>query len=182
MDVKGKLKSILDIAASKPFLASQLINLLRPFARLHNSLDFRLKHREKIEPETHNFANACKMLCANPVARGGPFKGMQHAPATSLDSTIYPKIIGITRVKNEADFIEYFARHNLKILDKICIADDLSSDNTIEIINLLKQEGMAIELSMSTTRMQDYLAWSNLDGLMRHAAASVLKRMLHLCP
>ena len=173
MDVKAKLKSILDIAASKPLLANQLINLLRPFARLHNSLDRRLKQRDKIEPETHDFANACKILSANLVTQGGPCKGMKYASATSLDSAIYPKLIGITRVKNEADFIEYFARHNLKILDKIYIADDLSSDNTTEIINLLNQEGLAIELlhvNNKNARLFN-LHGQVMTGLMRHAAA-----------
>ena len=83
------------------------------------------------------------------------------------------KLIGIARVKNEADFIEYFARHNFKILDELYIADDQSSDNTPEIINLLRQEGMAIELLHVKDRNARLF---NLQGqvmtqLMLHAAA-----------
>ena len=83
------------------------------------------------------------------------------------------RLIGITRVKNEADFIEYFARHNFQILDELYIADDQSSDNTPEIINSLRQEGMKIELLHVKDRNTRLL---NLQGqvmtqLMRHAAA-----------
>jgi len=83
------------------------------------------------------------------------------------------RLIGITRVKNEADFIEYFARHNFQILDELYIADDQSSDNTPEIINLLRQEGMKIELlhiNDRTTRLFN-LQGQVMTQLMRHAAA-----------
>ena len=83
------------------------------------------------------------------------------------------KLIGITRVKNEADFIEYFARYNFKILDELYIADDRSSDDTTKIINLLRGEGLKIELIPIKDRNARLL---NLQGevmtqLMRHAAS-----------
>ncbi len=45
-------------------------------------------------------------------------------------------------VKNEADIIESFVRYNLNILDGMIILDNCSSDNTLEILNLLKKEGL----------------------------------------
>lgn len=84
------------------------------------------------------------------------------------------KLIGIARAKNEADFIEYFARHNLRILDELYIADDNSTDNTAEIIKSLAHEGLAVELLPIKDRNIRLL---NLQGqamtqLMRHSLAS----------
>ena len=56
------------------------------------------------------------------------------------------KLIGICRAKNEADFIEYFVRHNAEILDELYIVDDQSSDNTAEIVENLANENLVTEL------------------------------------
>jgi len=82
-------------------------------------------------------------------------------------------LIGITKAKNEADFIEYFVRHNSLILDELYIAVESSSDNTAEIIDSLKQEGLVTELVLIHNREAHLL---NLQGeamtqIMRHAAA-----------
>ena len=62
------------------------------------------------------------------------------------------KLIGIARVKNESDFIEYFVRHNSNILDELYVADDGSSDNTKEILKLLKKEGLVKKISQVKNR------------------------------
>ena len=62
------------------------------------------------------------------------------------------KLIGIARVKNESDFIEYFVRHNSNILDELYVADDGSSDNTREILKLLKKEGLVKKISKVKNR------------------------------
>ena len=56
------------------------------------------------------------------------------------------KIVAISRVKNEADFIERFIRINGQIVDAFVIFDDQSSDETISIIQNLHAEGYPIAL------------------------------------
>lgn len=47
-------------------------------------------------------------------------------------------------VKNEADIIELFVRHNLNYIDTMFIADNLSDDGTLEILYSLVEEGLPI--------------------------------------
>lgn len=56
------------------------------------------------------------------------------------------KIIAIGMVKNSADIIESFIRCNGVWADKFVILDNMSTDRTVEILNLLKQEGYDIEI------------------------------------
>jgi len=49
-------------------------------------------------------------------------------------------------VRNEADIIETFVRHNLRFLDRLLVVDHCSSDGTREILRALKQEGLGLEL------------------------------------
>ncbi len=94
------------------------------------------------------------------------------------------KLIGITMAKNEADFIEYFARHNFRILDELYIADDQSSDNTTEIINSLQQEGMGIKLLHIKDRNTKlfYLQSQLMTQLMRHAATKEGTKECYILP
>lgn len=57
------------------------------------------------------------------------------------------KCTGISVVKNEADIIEIFIRHNLKFLDKLYIVDHASQDNTLEILYKLQDEGYNLKIS-----------------------------------
>ncbi len=52
--------------------------------------------------------------------------------------------LGIAIVKNEADVIEPFVRHNLGFMDALFIADNDSVDGTREILVQLRQEGLPI--------------------------------------
>ncbi len=61
------------------------------------------------------------------------------------------KIAAISGVKNEADIIESFVRHNAKYIDDFYFIDD-SVDNTREILRLLAQEGFRISLINLDTR------------------------------
>lgn len=61
------------------------------------------------------------------------------------------KIAAISGVKNEADIIESFVRHNAKYIDDFYFVDD-SVDNTREILRLLAQEGFNISLINLDTR------------------------------
>lgn len=56
------------------------------------------------------------------------------------------KLVGLSMVRNESDVIETFIRHNLTLLDELHIIDHNSSDNTREILTLLKQEGLTIHI------------------------------------
>ena len=50
------------------------------------------------------------------------------------------KRVGLSMVRNESDIIETFIRHNLTLLNELHVVDHNSSDNTREILTLLKQE------------------------------------------
>ncbi len=52
--------------------------------------------------------------------------------------------LGIAIVKNEADVIEPFVRHNLGFMDALFIADNSSVDGTREILVELQQEGLPV--------------------------------------
>ncbi|WP_431236977.1 glycosyltransferase family 2 protein [Mycolicibacterium aichiense] len=54
--------------------------------------------------------------------------------------------LGVAVVKNEADVIEAFIRHNLTFMDALFIADNDSVDGTREIIVQLIQQGLPIVL------------------------------------
>ena len=54
--------------------------------------------------------------------------------------------LGIAMVKNEADVIEAFVRHNLGFMDALAIVDNDSIDGTREIVIQLQQEGLPIIL------------------------------------
>jgi SAM-dependent methyltransferase len=54
--------------------------------------------------------------------------------------------LGIAMVKNEADVIEAFVRHNLGFMDALAIVDNDSVDGTREILVQLQQEGLPIIL------------------------------------
>jgi hypothetical protein len=49
-------------------------------------------------------------------------------------------------VKNEADVIEAFVRHNLSFLDQLVVIDNDSADDTREILLALQREGLPITL------------------------------------
>jgi len=59
-------------------------------------------------------------------------------------------LVGVAMVKNEADIIEAFVRHNLELLDHLLIVDHQSSDATVAILGALRAEGMPIELMRDT--------------------------------
>ncbi len=54
--------------------------------------------------------------------------------------------LGIAMVKNEADVIEAFVRHNLAFMDALVIIDNDSVDGTREILVQLIQEGLPLVL------------------------------------
>jgi Glycosyl transferase family 2 len=56
------------------------------------------------------------------------------------------KIWGVAMVRNEADIIETFVRHNLTRLDGLAIVDHRSADDTVNILAALAREGLPLML------------------------------------
>jgi hypothetical protein len=54
------------------------------------------------------------------------------------------KIWGVSVVRNEADIVEAFVRHNLTILDGLVVVDHLSADATLDILKSLSVEGLPL--------------------------------------
>lgn len=52
--------------------------------------------------------------------------------------------LGIAMVKNEADVIEAFVRHNLQYMDLLVVIDNRSTDGTREILLALRREGLPL--------------------------------------
>ena len=59
------------------------------------------------------------------------------------------KIVSISMVKNEADVIESFVRHNLQHLSEMRLIDHGSTDRTPEILRALQQEGLPLRVERS---------------------------------
>lgn len=57
------------------------------------------------------------------------------------------RLCGVAMVRNEADIIEAFVRHNLAILDGLAIVDHGSFDGTTEILAELEREGLSLRIS-----------------------------------
>ena len=81
------------------------------------------------------------------------------------------KIASISMVKNEADIIESFVRHTLRLVDVMYIIDHLSTDNTWIILNNLQAEGLPLILSRymeadySQSEVTTGLMWQSIkDG------------------
>jgi hypothetical protein len=56
------------------------------------------------------------------------------------------RLWGVAMVRNEADVIEAFVRHNVGVLDGLAIIDHGSFDGTAEILAALEREGLPIRL------------------------------------
>ena len=54
------------------------------------------------------------------------------------------KIAAVSMIKNEADIVESFARHVLKIADLLIVTDHNSTDKTRSILESLRSEGLPI--------------------------------------
>jgi hypothetical protein len=76
------------------------------------------------------------------------------------------RLIGATPVRNAADVVEAFVRHNLTLLDGIAIVDHGSFDGTSDILAALVREGLPIFVARDETPAFDQRAIMN--RLVRH--------------
>ena len=65
------------------------------------------------------------------------------------------KIWSFTTVKDEEDIIESFVRYNMNILDGMVISDNNSNDNTLKILEKLKEEGYNIDIIIDKNKWFD---------------------------
>ena len=56
------------------------------------------------------------------------------------------RIVGVAMVRNEADIIELFVRHNLAFLDGLVVVDHGSADATLDILRALAKERLPLSL------------------------------------
>jgi hypothetical protein len=61
------------------------------------------------------------------------------------------KLWGAAMVRDEADVIETFVRHNLSVLDGLAIVDHGSTDGTGEILAALVSEGLPLDITADAT-------------------------------
>ena len=79
------------------------------------------------------------------------------------------KLCGVTMLRNEADIVESFVRHNLSFLDSLFVVDHGSSDGTGEILEALVAEGLPLEVDRDPS--VGYLQSEIMTRAARHAFA-----------
>lgn len=84
------------------------------------------------------------------------------------------KLVGLSMIRNESDVLETFIRHNLTLLDELHIIDHGSSDGSREILNHLKEEGLAIHIYYyNALEYKQALILNNIMQLMLENDASI---------
>jgi Glycosyl transferase family 2 len=77
------------------------------------------------------------------------------------------KVLGAAMLRNEADVVESFVRHNLSLLDALVVVDHGSSDGTSEILDALVAEGLPLEVERDPS--VGYLQSEIMTRTVRHA-------------
>jgi len=73
-------------------------------------------------------------------------------------------LVAISCVKNEEDIIETFIRHTATFVDQIVILDNGSTDATLDILNSIKTENIALELLIDSSI--GHFQWKRMNFLM----------------
>ena len=63
------------------------------------------------------------------------------------------RLVGVSMVRNEADIIEAFVRHNAAVLDALVVVDHGSVDGTREILFALRDEGLPLAIEQDHVRL-----------------------------
>ena len=80
------------------------------------------------------------------------------------------RLIGASVVRNEADIVETFVRHNLATLDGLAVVDHGSTDGTSEILTALVREGLPLFVARDDSPEFDQKTMAN--RLVRHVFAT----------
>lgn len=80
------------------------------------------------------------------------------------------KLIGVAMVRNEADIVEAFVRHNLRLLDRLVVIDHGSADATGEILLRLRDEGLPLTVGLD--RSIEFHQGRVLSEAMRQSLAA----------
>jgi hypothetical protein len=80
------------------------------------------------------------------------------------------KLVGVSMVRNEADIIEAFVRHNLSVLDGMVVVDHGSADATLDILNALCRERLPLVALRSEA--VGYVQQAIMTQVVRNAFAS----------
>jgi Glycosyl transferase family 2 len=96
------------------------------------------------------------------------------------------KLFGAAMLRNEADVVESFVRHNLSLLDGLLVVDHGWSDGTSEILDALIAEGLPLEVerdggpTTNTGRCAQRRCWPlvaglrpSCNGVTTHASAAL---------
>jgi Glycosyl transferase family 2 len=79
------------------------------------------------------------------------------------------KLWAVSMVRNEADVVEAFVRHNLAFLDGIAVLDHASIDGTFEVLSRLRAEGLPLALLRSAE--PGFFQGSQVSALARECFA-----------
>ncbi|HET9338939.1 MAG TPA: glycosyltransferase family 2 protein [Casimicrobiaceae bacterium] len=84
-----------------------------------------------------------------------------------------PKVWSVSMVRNEADIVEAFVRHNAAVLDGMAIIDHGSIDGTLEILTALARERLPIILIKSATPgyLQEQITTATARDVFRQTGA-----------
>jgi hypothetical protein len=84
-----------------------------------------------------------------------------------------PKVWSVSMVRNEADIVEPWVRHNAAILDGMAIIDHGSIDGTLEILTALARERLPLVLIKSATPgyLQEQITTATARDVFRQTGA-----------
>lgn len=77
------------------------------------------------------------------------------------------RIVGVSRVLNEADIVEPFIRHHAALLDLHIVLDNGSTDGTVELLRALRAEGLELQAYQTTSPL--FMEQAYNTGLYRLA-------------
>ncbi|HYZ64094.1 MAG TPA: glycosyltransferase family 2 protein [Acetobacteraceae bacterium] len=80
------------------------------------------------------------------------------------------RVVGVSRVLNEADLIEPFIRHHAALLDLHIVLDGGSTDATVDILRALHDEGIKLQVFQTTSPI--FVEHVHSTGLYRLAVGA----------
>jgi glycosyltransferase involved in cell wall biosynthesis len=107
--------------------------------------------RSGMNPFVHYLMN--RKATGTPGGENVPAIAAPHRAASPAEPPVKgdraggdPRIVLLSMMKNEADIVEHFVRHNAPLFDATYIIDNGSDDNTVEILEQLRAEGFNLHI------------------------------------